>query len=91
MLLDLALATAPPEVRVSATQAMVRSNRRASRPALRVALGAQQPELRGAAFHALRDLERDQPLAAIQPGSPRASRMFASARSRRWFRSRARR
>jgi ParB family chromosome partitioning protein len=67
-LLDLALAGGPPEVRVAATQAMVRSNRRASRPALRAALAAEQPELRGAAFHALRDLERDQPLAAVRAG-----------------------
>ena len=66
VLLDLALASGPPEVRVAATQAMVRSNRRLSRPALRTALGAVQPELRGAAFHALLDLEADQPLAAIR-------------------------
>jgi len=68
VLLDLALASGPPEVRVAATQAMVRSNRRLSRPALRAALAAQQPELRGAAFHALRDLETDQPLSAIRAG-----------------------
>jgi ParB family chromosome partitioning protein len=68
VLLDLALASGPPEVRVAATQAMVRSNRRLSRPALRAALSAQQPELRGAAFHALRDLEADQPLSAIRAG-----------------------
>ncbi|HEY5937068.1 MAG TPA: hypothetical protein VIU61_20600, partial [Kofleriaceae bacterium] len=53
VLLDYALANGPPEVRVAATQAMVRSKRRASRPALRVALNAAQPELRVAAFHAL--------------------------------------
>jgi ParB family chromosome partitioning protein len=68
VLLDYVLASGPPEVRVAATQAMVRSNRRASRPALRAALDASQPELRGAAFHALRDLEREQPISAIRAG-----------------------
>jgi len=68
VLLDLALESGPPDVRVAATQAMVRGNRRASRPALRAALDAEQPELRGAAFHALRDLEREQPIAAIRAG-----------------------
>ncbi|HSD88150.1 MAG TPA: hypothetical protein VLB44_11570, partial [Kofleriaceae bacterium] len=67
-LLDFALASAPPEVRVAATSAMVRSNRRLSRPALRTALNAQVPELRLAAFHALLQLDRDQPLAAIRAG-----------------------
>ena len=67
-LLDLALASGPPEVRIAATQAMMRSARQASRPALRAALAADQPELRGAAFHALRELEREQPLAAIRAG-----------------------
>jgi ParB family transcriptional regulator, chromosome partitioning protein len=68
ILLDLALASGPPEVRVAATQAMAGSARRASRPALRVALGAEQPELRAAAFQALRALEGDQPLAAVRAG-----------------------
>ncbi|MBA2539284.1 MAG: HEAT repeat domain-containing protein, partial [Deltaproteobacteria bacterium] len=68
VLLDYVLGNGPPEVRVAATQAMVRSQRRASRPALRAALGANQPELRGAAFHALRELERDQPISAIRAG-----------------------
>ena len=68
VLLDLALASGPPEVRVAATQAMARSGRRASRQALRTALGAEPPELRRAAFHALRDLEGDQPLAAVRVG-----------------------
>ncbi|MCW5808873.1 MAG: HEAT repeat domain-containing protein, partial [Deltaproteobacteria bacterium] len=68
VLLDYALGNAPAEVRVAATQAMVRSQRRASRPALRGALDAAQPELRLAAFHALRDLETEQPLAAIRAG-----------------------
>jgi ParB family chromosome partitioning protein len=68
VLLDYALSSGPPEVRVAATQAMVRSQRRASRPALRAALSANQPDLRGAAFHALRELEADQPIAAIRAG-----------------------
>ena len=67
-LLDLALSRGHAEVRVAATQAMVRSQRRASRPALRAALNAELPELRGVAFHALRDLEQDQPIAAIRAG-----------------------
>lgn len=68
VLLDLALASGPPEVRVAATTAMVRSNRRLSRPALRTALSAQQADLRVAAFVALLELEREQPLSAIRAG-----------------------
>ncbi|HTL38740.1 MAG TPA: HEAT repeat domain-containing protein, partial [Kofleriaceae bacterium] len=68
VLLDLALATAPPEVRVATTSAMVRSNRRLSRPALRTALNAQQSDLRIAAFHALVQLDQEQPLVAIRAG-----------------------
>ena len=72
-LLDLALASAPPEVRLAAVQAIVLSHRRLSRPALRTALGANAPELRNAAFLALLDLERDQPLAAIRAGMAAAA------------------
>ncbi|HUJ58551.1 MAG TPA: HEAT repeat domain-containing protein, partial [Kofleriaceae bacterium] len=73
VLLDLALATAPPEVQIAATRAMVRSERRQSRPAVRAALSAAQPELRAAAFSALLELERDQPLAALRPALKVAS------------------
>src|SRR5207253_2899011 len=65
---DLALAQAPPEVRVATTAAMVRSNRRLSRPALRTALNQPQADLRVAAFGALLDLDREQPLSAIRAG-----------------------
>ena len=68
VLLDLALSSGPVVVRVAATQAIVKSNRRASRPAVRVALSAKEPELRAAAFLALRELEKDQPLVAIRAG-----------------------
>ncbi len=68
VLLDLALATAPPEVRLAAVTAIVKSARRMSRPAVRAALAAQVPELRLAAFQGLVALERDQPLAAIRSG-----------------------
>jgi ParB family chromosome partitioning protein len=79
VLLDVALATAPPEVRVATTSAMVRSNRRLSRPALRGALNNQQGDLRIAAFHALLELDREQPLVAIRAG--RAS-TFEDVRAR---------
>ncbi len=68
VLLDYALSSGPAEARVAATQAMVRSRRRASRPALRAALSANVPELRIAAFSALRELEQEQPIAAIRAG-----------------------
>ncbi|HEY0194851.1 MAG TPA: HEAT repeat domain-containing protein, partial [Kofleriaceae bacterium] len=67
-LLDLALASGPPEVRIAATRAMVRSGRKASRPALRAALDAEPKDLRIAAFTALRALETEQPLAAVRAG-----------------------
>src|SRR5439155_2924274 len=64
-LLDLATRQVP-EVAIAAVQAIARSGRRLSRPAVRAALGAAQPELRKAAFDALLALERDQPLAALR-------------------------
>ncbi len=68
VLLDGAVANGPTEARVAAAGAIARSQRRASRPAIRAALAATIPELRIAAFAALLELERDQPLAAIRAG-----------------------
>ncbi len=68
VLLELALAKGHTEVRVAAAKAIVRSNRRTSRPALRALLNDALPELRLAAFDALLALDRDQPLAAIRVG-----------------------
>ncbi|NVB84055.1 MAG: hypothetical protein HOV81_37110, partial [Kofleriaceae bacterium] len=73
VLLDVALAGVLPEVRVAATAAMVRGNRRLSRPALRNALAAQQAEVRIASFHALLELDREQPLVAIRAGRAAAA------------------
>ncbi|MCX5743441.1 MAG: HEAT repeat domain-containing protein, partial [Proteobacteria bacterium] len=67
--LDAALeAKQPAEVHVAIANAMARTRRRASRPVLRATLGAAVPEVRLAAFAALLELERDQPIAAIRPG-----------------------
>ncbi|HEY1813078.1 MAG TPA: hypothetical protein VGG74_12095 [Kofleriaceae bacterium] len=68
ILLDGAVASGANETRVAAIQAIARSNRRASRPAVRAAIGAAVPEIRLAAFAALLELEREQPLVAIRTG-----------------------
>jgi ParB family chromosome partitioning protein len=68
ILLDDALAGDPlPEVKVAAVEAIQRSNRRLSRPALRGVLGGV-PAVRTAAFKAMLALDADAPLPAIRAG-----------------------
>ncbi|MEJ7598373.1 MAG: hypothetical protein WKG01_10720 [Kofleriaceae bacterium] len=83
VLLDYALANGPPEVRVAATQAMVRSKRRASRPALRAALEATSPSFavpRSTRCATSRPISRS-PRSA--PASRRDTTTSGPARSRR--------
>ena len=68
VLLDEIIASDPtPELRVAAIEAVQRSNRRLSRPALRTALGGA-PAVRAAAFKALVALDAQAPLPAIRAG-----------------------
>ncbi len=67
--LDFALtSTQPTEVLVAAARAIARSNRRASRPAVRGRLAHDNAEVRAAAFVALKELEGETPITAIKAG-----------------------